>query len=111
MKGDHVYLRHILDAIRAIERHLRDVKRQAFLKNFTVQDAVIRQLCVLGEAASKVSSPFRKAHPTVPFSHMIGLRHRLIHDYIAVDMTIVWETCQHDLPILLSAVKKLLARS
>ncbi|MEK7218551.1 MAG: DUF86 domain-containing protein [Patescibacteria group bacterium] len=111
MKDDRLYLRHILDAIITVEEYLQGVEREAFMGNRMLQDAVMRELAVIGEAATKVSEGFRTAHPSMPFPKMIGLRNRLIHAYIDVDLDIVWETCKQNIPSLKVAVEEIVRES
>ena len=97
MKDDFVYLRHILDAIACIQDFLKETDHETFMNNRMHQDSIMRELAVIGEAASKISDTFRKQNSRIPFEHMIGLRHRLIHGYIDVDLSIVWQTSTEDL--------------
>ena len=70
-------------------------------------DAVVRELEIIGEAARNVSSAYRATHPEIPFAEMIGMRNRLIHDYLGVDCDVVWQTCQADLPGLRKTMEAL----
>jgi uncharacterized protein with HEPN domain len=69
------------------------------------QDAVVRQLEVIGEATKRLSVPLREAHPEIPWRRIAGLRDVLIHDYMGVDIDAVWQATQRDVPDL----KRLLA--
>jgi uncharacterized protein with HEPN domain len=73
-----------------------------------IQDGVIRNLEVIGEATKKLSDPIKQAAPTVPWKQIAGMRDVLIHDYLKVNLNRVWQTIEHDLPTLKEAVKKLL---
>jgi uncharacterized protein with HEPN domain len=90
------YLRHILDAVAAIEDYTRE-GRDAFLSDRETQDAVIRNLEIIGEAVRNIPLAFRAAHPGVPWQQAAALRNVLIHEYFGVDLRIVWrwlrETC------------------
>jgi len=82
MKKDNaVYLHHIRDAILRVERHLAGVTWQEFLESELVQDAVVRQLDIIGEAARNLSDDLRQAHSQIPWSQIVGMRNRLIHAY------------------------------
>lgn len=107
-KDSTVYLQHIRDAIQRTERHLAGVSWDQFCQSELVQDAVIRQLEIIGEASRNLSGDFRRAHPEVPWSQIIGLRNRLIHAYFAVDLPIVWEIANVDLPILKEQIERIL---
>ncbi len=106
MKNNIVYLEHILEAIEKIENYLKHVDNfEDFLKNDMVSDAVIRELEIIGEAATNINDEFQKEHPDVPWKQMIGIRNTLIHEYFGVNKKVVWETCQHDLSVLKDIVK------
>lgn len=107
MKDDRVYLRHILDAIGKIESYVA-VGRDAFMAASYWQDAVIRQLEIIGEATRRLSPDFRSRHTEVPWRRMAGLRDILIHDYMGVRLPAVWEVTQTDLPVLKSEVQRIL---
>jgi uncharacterized protein with HEPN domain len=107
-KDDTVYLRHILDAIQRIQEYLADASYDQFLQNYLLQDGVVRQLEIIGEAARNVSSAFQSTHPEFAWSKIIGIRNRLIHAYFEVNLSIVWNTVQVDLPPLKQQVERIL---
>lgn len=107
-RGDTVFLQHILDAIQCIRQRLRDVSQEQFWQNDLVQDAVIRQLEIIGEASRNLSDDLRGAHSQVPWGQIIGLRNKLIHAYFSVDLSIVWEIVNDDLPALEEQVEYIL---
>lgn len=97
------YLGHILQAIARIERHTLGVDAQGFSFSELIQDAVIRNLEVIGEAANniqRVDPAFTAAHPEVPWAVMYAMRNRLTHGYDTVDMAVVWKVVERDLPAL-----------
>jgi uncharacterized protein with HEPN domain len=103
------YLGHILTAIERIERHTSQVDLVGFLESELIQDAVIRNLEVIGEAANNimtVDAAFAAAHPEIPWQVMYAMRNRLSHGYDKVDFEIVWKTICNDLPDLYRLVKK-----
>ena len=104
-KDDSVYLRHVLDAICRIEEYTRDITYRDFLNNHLRQDAVIRQIEVIGEAVKKLSSELKKAHPEVPWKDVAGMRDKLIHDYFGVDLDAVWDTGEKDIPRLKDKIR------
>ena len=85
MKGDRIYLRHILDAIDRIES-CTSVGRDVFLATPHWQDAVIRQLEIVGEATKRLSQALRSHYDEIPWRRIAGLRDILIHDYLGVDL-------------------------
>ena len=107
-KDDSVYLHHIIDAFVQIEHYTEGVSHEEFLRNRLLQDGVIRQLEVMGEAARNLSEDLRSEHPQIPWRQMIGLRNRMIHAYFNVDLQIIWEIVQGDIPDLKQKMKQIL---
>ena len=99
MSRDGAYLRHILDAAQRVESYV-SVGRETFFSTPHWQDAVIRQLEVVGEATKGLSIDIRKKHPRIPWRRMAGLRDVLIHNYMGVDLNAVWSITQKEIPIL-----------
>jgi uncharacterized protein with HEPN domain len=108
MKDDTVYLKHIDDALDQIETYLLGKSFEEFMDNKMLQDAVVRQLEIIGEATRNVSDDFRQRDRLIPWGQIIGMRNRIAHDYLNVDMEIVWDITSQDLPVLKSRVAKLL---
>jgi len=71
------------------------------------QDAVVRQLEIIGEATKRVSKELRSKHPDIPWSDMAGMRDVLLHDYIDVDLGVVWKTASENIPDLKALIIKL----
>ncbi len=94
----------MLDSARAIQRYLHRVNREEFLANPEKQDAVLRRFEVLGEAASRVSPETRLLHPEIPFRSIRGMRNIIAHDYGEVDLELVWQTAQNDIPNLVAVL-------
>jgi uncharacterized protein with HEPN domain len=107
-KADYVYLKHIADSISKIEEYTLGLTVKEFERNSLVQDAVIRQIEIIGEASKQVSPEFRKKHSQVPWKDIAGMRDKLIHDYLGVDIQAVWATVCKDLPELKGQVKVIL---
>jgi uncharacterized protein with HEPN domain len=97
---DSVYIRHILAAVDRIQQYTQAISETDFLNNFMVQDAVIRNLEIVGEASKKVSVAVKEKHPEIPWRQMAGLRDKLIHDYFGIDLPAVWNVVESNLPIL-----------
>jgi len=107
MPRDEAYLLDILLAARKALRFVEDLSWEEFEQSDLHQNAVIRSLEIIGEAARLVSKQTRDAHPEIPWSQMIGMRNRLIHEYFRVDLATVWETIQKDLPALITLLEPL----
>jgi len=106
-KGDTPYLKHILDAIARIEEYTAGIEYEDFMENHLVQDGVIRQIEIIGEAAKRVSDEIREKHLDIPWKDMARMRDKLIHDYLGVDMDALWDTVENDIPTLKSKLKDL----
>jgi len=90
MKRDNLYLKHILHAIEKINEYVK-VGHDDFMAHSNWQDAVIRQLEIVGEATKHVSKELRDLHDEVPWRRIAGLRDVLIHDYMGIDINAVWQ--------------------
>ncbi len=99
-KDDFVYLRHILDAISRIEEYTQGITYEHFMANHLIQDGVIRQIEIIGEAAKRLSKYIKERHTQISWKDMAGMRDKLIHDYFGVDLDAVWDTVERDIPAL-----------
>ena len=95
-RDERLYLVEILEAIDRVLEYTAD-GREAFLADPKSQDAVVRNIEIIGEAAKALSEATRQAHPEVPWSRIAGTRDRLIHGYFSVDLDIIWDIVQTDL--------------
>ena len=109
-RDDSVYLKHIRDAIGRIQAYTKGVSKSAFLHGTLIQDAVIRQIEIIGEAAKRVSERTRSANADVPWQDISGMRNKLIHDYFGVDIEKVWMTVKNDIPLLKKQINSILKR-
>ncbi len=107
-RDDSVYLRHVLDASGRILEYLERVDRVQFEANHQLQDAVIRQLEIIGEAVKHVSRGMRSMHPEIRWQGVGGMRDKLIHGYFGVDLEMVWFTAQNDIPVLIGQIEGIL---
>lgn len=99
MKHDALYLEHILERIRMTEMFTAD-GYDTFIQSLLIQEAVIRNFEVMGEAARRISEQTRLQYPSVPWRKITGLRNVLIHDYDSIDLNQVWKIVEHELPVL-----------
>jgi uncharacterized protein with HEPN domain len=107
LNSEEVYLLHILDAIGQIEEYTSGGEASFFAERM-VQDAVIRNVEIIGEAVKQLPEELRDEHPEIPWSRIAGMRDMLIHQYSSVDLQIVWSVVENRLPELHSLVKSLL---
>ncbi|WP_233236838.1 DUF86 domain-containing protein [Bordetella sp. LUAb4] len=97
------FVRHMLEAISRIERYTQRLDRADFLQDELVQDAVIRNIEIIGEAARNIQKhypSFVLEHSRIPFASAYQMRNAVAHGYFAVDYELVWNTIQRDLPAL-----------
>jgi uncharacterized protein with HEPN domain len=108
MRRDEAYLLDIVLAARKALQFVQGVSREQFEQNELIQNAVLRPLEVIGEAAGRVAEATRSKHPEIPWEQMVGLRNRLIHEYFRVDYGTVWDTIHNDLPSLIRQLEPLI---
>ena len=92
------YLLDILQSAETIENYVDGIGQEDFLRDLKTQDAVLRRLMVIGEAAARLTPETVALFETIPFRKMAGLRNRVVHDYGQIDFEIVWETVTIHLP-------------
>lgn len=107
-KDNSVYLKHILDAIDKIDQYIKGQNLSSFLRNTLVQDGVIRQIEIIGEAARNISPQLLDQYPNISWQDIIGMRHKLIHDYMGIDLKAVWDTAVDDIPVFKNQTEKIL---
>jgi len=107
MRDPEERLRDILDAIANIERYSAR-GRQAFESDELIQNWFVRHLQIIGEAAYALPKELRDQLPNIPWSEIIGMRHILVHDYFVIDIDIVWDAVERDLPDLKGKIEGML---
>lgn len=107
VKDDLAYLEHILDCIRKIKEFSEGLSFKEFSSSELVQDAVIRNIEIIGEASKKISTDTKQVYFDVPWKEIAGMRDKLIHDYLGVDFEVVWRTIKEDVPMLEKHIRKL----
>ena len=109
MSKDNAYLEDILESAKAIRRFTDGVSREAFKQNEEKYEAVNRKFEIIGEAARRLSPEARNLFPEIPWKLVTAMRNILIHDYDDVDLDVVWDTIQRDVPTLIAHLEKHLA--
>ena len=107
-KDPKVFLKHIIDSIENIDNYTKGKSESQFLNSEETQDAVMRRLAVIGEAAKNLPSSLREKNKTVNWKAIIGLKNVIVHEYFGVDMKIIWNIVKKDMPDLKSAVTSIL---
>lgn len=104
-KSNQIYLQDISMSIAKIQKYLVGFDYVKFTKHDLVQDGVLRNLEVIGEAATKLDKKFVQENPDFPIKKAVAMRNFLIHDYDMIDFQIVWLTIKKDLPIMKKQIK------
>ena len=107
MKDDRIYLQHIRDSIGRILEYTSGGPDE-FIHDNKIQDAVIRNLEIIGEAVKHLSDDLRNPNSDIPWKQIAGMRDELIHEYFGVDIRIVWNVIEHHLPALKEKIDGLL---
>lgn len=103
-----VYLIDILEAIQSIKEYTKDISFKDFRENKMVRDAVTRNLEVIGEAVKNIPDEIKDKHPETSWRKVAGLRDRLIHKYFEVDVEILWDIIEYELPDLKNKISEIL---
>ena len=109
LKDDKIRLQHMLDAARDALSFVAGKSRLDLDTNRMLALSLVKSIEIIGEAASKVSPDCQAQCGDIPWPEIIGMRHRLIHAYFAVDLDIVWRTVAKELPPLIAELEKALS--
>jgi uncharacterized protein with HEPN domain len=107
---DRIRLRHMADALTSVGRFVSGRHREDLDNDQMLAYALVHALQIVGEAGSKISAETRAMNPAIPWAEIIGMRHRLVHAYVDVDLDLVWMTATEAAPALLSQIIFLLER-
>ncbi|AUD05697.1 HepT-like ribonuclease domain-containing protein [Spirosoma pollinicola] len=107
-RSAYILLTDMLEAVNAIQEYTVGLDYESFLANRMARDAVIRNVQVLGEAANRISKPFRDQYSMIEWMRIIRTRHILVHDYFGLDYEIIWRIITVHIPPLREAVKQIL---
>lgn len=106
-KDDPVYVGHMLDTCVSAVQKVTARTRQEFDADENLRLALTHLVQTIGEAARHVSSGFQEGHPSIPWSKIIGMRHKVVHDYLHVDYDLVWDVVTHELPPLVESLERI----
>lgn len=107
---DLVYVGHMLDMARKAVAKTSGLSHQGYDADENLRLALTHLVQVIGEAARQVSPDCTDRHPEIPWQEIVGMRHKVVHDYLGVDEDIVWQVVTEDLPPLVAALEKMLER-
>ena len=107
-KDSTIYLADILDAISKIETYTKGVDEEEFTASSLLQDAAIRRIAIIGQAARNLPQEIKDQYPEIPWQRIIGMRNRVIHEYRGVDVELTWGIIQKDLPKLKGQIQEIL---
>ena len=105
---DSAYVGHMLDMTRKAVQAIEINSRAEYDKDDILRLGLTHIVQVIGEAARKVSPGFQRDHPEIPWRKIVGMRHRIVHDYMRVDEDILWQVVTKDLPALLPLLEQIL---
>jgi len=103
----NLLLDDILEAIDRAEQYIKGLSFDAFSRDQKTIDAVARNLEIIGEAANRLPDEFKEKHSNIEWHKVVGLRHRIIHEYFGIDLAIIWQILQKDLPSLQQALSQI----
>lgn len=109
MLRDDAYLYDILESSRSALEYMQGKTWEEFSREPLLQDAVVRRLEIIGEASGRVSSETQKKYSHLPWQAMKGTRNRIIHEYDSIELDIIWDIVQQDLPYLVTELEKIVS--
>ncbi len=100
-----LYIDDIKGSINKIEKYTKEISKKVFESDEKTIDAVVRNLEIIGEAASQLSKSFKDKYKGIPWREVIGMRNKVIHEYFGIDWDVLWYTIQDDIPELKKQIK------
>ena len=108
-RSAQLYIDDMIKSLEKIERYIKGLSFDKARQDTKTIDAVVRNLEIIGEAASRIPKEIKDKYPELPWKEMVGMRNKVIHEYFGVDVTILWKTVKEDLPPLKKEIKKIRA--
>jgi uncharacterized protein with HEPN domain len=107
MWRDDAYVLDMLLAARKAQKFTHNVNWEQFIADDLLQNAVMRQIQIIGEAARKISQQYKDSHPEISWQGIIGMRNRLVHEYFDIIPERVWDVVQNNIPELIELIRPL----
>lgn len=98
-RSSRLLLLDILEAVNKIEQYTDGLTVKDFLSDEKTADAVVRNLEIICEAANRISTEEKQQYRNIEWQQIVGLRHRIVHDYFGIDLMLIWQICKNDIPI------------
>jgi uncharacterized protein with HEPN domain len=111
LHNDMIRLRHMLDHAKEAVDLIAGKDKTVLRRNRILELALIRLVEIVGEASAKVSSEMQAKYPAIPWPQVIGMRNRLIHGYDSVDLDVLWDTIEVDLPLLIAEIEQIIGQA
>ena len=108
-ENDDIRLRHMMEAARSALSFAGGRTRDDLNEDEMLVFALVKAVEIVGEAAAQISDDTREALPSIPWQDIVGMRNRLVHAYFAINLDILWQTIEYDLPMLISLICPLLS--
>lgn len=105
-KDPRIFIEHILECIERIEEYVKSVTKDEFLRSTLPQDAVIRRIEIIGEAAKNLPAVIKEKYPDIAWKDIAGMRDVLIHGYFGVDLELTWKVVKENIPDLKGKITK-----
>jgi uncharacterized protein with HEPN domain len=105
---DRLYFGHMLDMAVRARRFTREMTLEQLSGDEVMQHSLVNVLQILGEAARRVSPGGKERFPNIPWSQIIGMRHKLVHDYMDIDYEVIWKTIHEELPALTTMLERVI---
>lgn len=110
-KDDKIFLQHILDSIRYIESHTKNISKESFFRDIKTQDAVVRRVEIIGEAVKNLSDGLKYRHIYIDWGDIAGTRDIVVHEYFDVNLDIIWDTVKNNIPSLKKEIQEILSET
>ena len=108
MKRDLIYLHHILECVEKVEKATKKKTKKSFENSGILKDGVLYNLQIMSESTQKISKSLKLDAPEIPWSNISGFRNKLVHDYMGIDLDVIWNVVKKELPKLKKRVIKII---